>query len=308
MIEDLFKYLLICGNSENKAKLESTSLPYTFYTMPRKLKNYRIYGNTVNGKSVGDKTINLFDKSTVTDYKGITNGQIIDSPTWFISDYIPVIPRKKYIAINSGKAALGFTEKGGTSYNLFESGIGLDTGLTIPSDINFIIINGQINKKDEIVLIEGSTPPQTYEPYGYKIPVTINEQTTNIYLDRPLAYGDYIDYQTQKRHNADGTIESVTLPEIAIYDGENEISVDTTVQPSKIYLQGQISETEVLSSRSLQSSPQMLDRSEFQLNDFEQENIVDKMSVDEFERENSVDKMPVNELELKKIGDDENAE
>lgn len=27
------------------------------------LKNYRIYGNTISGESVGDRTVNLFDKN-----------------------------------------------------------------------------------------------------------------------------------------------------------------------------------------------------------------------------------------------------
>ena len=122
----------------------------------------------------------------------------------------------------------------------------------------------------------------------------VNEQKAREEADFAIKKAN--EYKSQKRYNADGTIEEVTLPEIAVYDGENEISVDTTVQPSKVYLQGNISEAEVLSSRSLQASPQMLnlqpfDRSEFQLNDFYSETPIENPK-----------------LELETIGDDENAE
>ena len=100
--------------------------------------------------------------------------------------------------------------------------------------------------------------------------------TTNIYLDEPLAksndIADYIDYKLQKRFNADGTSEDVALPEITVFDNENEISFDTTVQPSKIYLKGSISENEVTISQQVQNlqtmrslQPLSLDDDDFQL-------------------------------------------
>ena len=52
---------------------------------------------------------------------------------------------------------------------------------------------------------------------------------------------DYIDYTTQKRHNSDGTENTVILPEIAVIAGTNTLTVGTEVQPSKVYLQGHIS-------------------------------------------------------------------
>lgn len=97
-----------------------------------------------------------------------------------------------------------------------------------------------------------------YEPYGYKIPVTVNNQTTNIYLDEPLRkignYADYVDYETQKVvRNVDviddtGTLpiaqslqplavpteEDINLPDVAVQNGTNIIDVDTTVTPSSV--------------------------------------------------------------------------
>lgn len=330
MRNDLFRYRLMRGSPADKTVLESETLPYTFYTLPT-LENYRIYGNTVNGESVGKQ--NIFDKTKANrqynvarnadgslNYNTTASNYLdyymsVEPSTNYIakgtkSNNLPYIPTRVYF-FDSEKNWLGRTDP----YSLAEGGPDY-ISFTTPSSCAFVQVqedNTRIINIDKFMIVKGTSVPKSYIPYGYYcIPVINSNQTTNILLDEPLAKSgnnaDYIDYKSQKRYNADGTVENVTLPEIAVYDGENEISIDTIVQPSKIYLQGHITETEVLSSRSMQSSPQMLDRSEFQLNDFEQENIVDKMSVDEFERENSVDKMPVNELELKKIGDDENAE
>ena len=98
----------------------------------------------------------------------------------------------------------------------------------------------------EIQLEFGDTST-SYEPYGYKIPVTItagSAETTDIYLDEPLAKSgnnaDYIDYATQKRRNSDGTESSVTLPEISVTAGTNTLTVGTEVQPSSIEIKGRI--------------------------------------------------------------------
>lgn len=72
----------------------------------------------------------------------------------------------------------------------------------------------------------------------YKIPVTVGGSTTNIYLDTPLItsnnVSDYIDYETQKRYNADNTQESIILPELNFTSGNNTFSIGTTIQPSKV--------------------------------------------------------------------------
>ena len=50
MKHDFFLALLLSGGSRNRTELEAETLPYTFYTPPRSLRNYRIYGNTVVDK------------------------------------------------------------------------------------------------------------------------------------------------------------------------------------------------------------------------------------------------------------------
>ena len=319
---DFFKYLLFGGGgSASRSELETETLPYTFYTQPKTLKNYRIYGNTENGQSVGDKTANLI--SNITEF--LTAGTRTQANNVYAKVFTGLKPNTSYTLASN-------VPYGGTSNHLY---IGTLSDFQAVYEGNPAIFTtdayGQfdymyatrarykdlLNGNYWIMLVEGSTPPVVYEPYGYKIPVVVNEQTTNIYLDEPLAKSgenaDYIEYKTQKRYNVDGTSENVALPEITVFDDENEISIDTTVQPSKVYIQGKISEIPSV-SQSLQSSPQTLnlqplsldvmpidrsiDRSEFQINDISEVPVED---------ENSVEEIPETE-NFETSGGEENAE
>lgn len=86
--------------------------------------------------------------------------------------------------------------------------------------------------------VENVTERVPFEPYGYKIPVTNNSETANIYLDELLTKSgdnaDYIDYAEQKRYNADGTSEDVTLPALPAQSSTNSLSVGTAVQTSSV--------------------------------------------------------------------------
>lgn len=81
----------------------------------------------------------------------------------------------------------------------------------------------------------------SYEPYGYKIPIKVTagdsfEETTNIYLDAPLAEGDFVDFKSQKvvRGNVETLID---VPQIKTHKGTNIISVNTELTPSNIKVQ-----------------------------------------------------------------------
>ena len=97
---------------------------------------------------------------------------------------------------------------------------------------------------DIFMIVEGTIVPENYVPYGYCIPVTIGNQSTDIILTEPLGKNgdnaDYIDYAKQKRYNIDGTNDNITLPAIPVSSGTNTISVDTAIQPSTIQLRGKI--------------------------------------------------------------------
>ena len=118
----------------------------------------------------------------------------------------------------------------------------------------------------------------------------VNEQKAREEADFAIKKAN--EYKSQKRYNADGTIKEVTLPEIAVYDGENEISVDTTVQPEKVYVQGNVEQIVTASLQTLNANLQNL-QTGWQI-----------------ENENSLDVMPIEKpvLNLNEVGGGESAE
>jgi hypothetical protein len=100
------------------------------------------------------------------------------------------------------------------------------------------------------MLNSGSTA-KPYEPYGYKIPILINGNTTNIYIgDNPLRKSlDGTAYDTldsdgtlTQRVDSDGSVlatpvvTQITMPTFTVTAGANTFDVDTTVQPSEVSL------------------------------------------------------------------------
>lgn len=76
-----------------------------------------------------------------------------------------------------------------SSVGVIESSDPVDYTFTTPSNTRYIQIrlganiqSGQSVTFNNIMLTEGSTPPDHYEPYGYKIPITCAGQTVPIYL------------------------------------------------------------------------------------------------------------------------------
>ena len=86
----------------------------------------------------------------------------------------------------------------------------------------------------------------------YVIPVEINGVSVSILLDSPLDDGDYIDFREQKRFTADDSGEIISLPVIPISSGINVIDIGTENQPSKVYVQGNISAFSVSSWANVQ--------------------------------------------------------
>ena len=147
------------------------------------LKNYRIYGNTVGGESVGDRTENLFDENSdsvsgyIDDSGNISQGA--NPITTY--DYINVTPSENYyIKICGETAALLQNRKIRIAYysqdKRFLSRVILervDNGATFETLNNCYYIRLSIDDGNtDIMLNEGSTP-LPYEPYGYKVPVTV---------------------------------------------------------------------------------------------------------------------------------------
>ena len=194
----------IYGNTETKTRSYSGSAPLSFPITNGTVSNYRIYGNTVNGESVGDRTENLFDKNS-TGTPGILDeeGNLSTSYSWIVTPYIAVSGEYVIISGVSGviPAICAYDSNKqfvrGKKYN------GASQTTINVSDCAFIrasIPNAQLST----AMINYGSTALPYEPYGYKIPITNNSETANIYLDTPLRKvgneAEYVDYTTQKQH------------------------------------------------------------------------------------------------------------
>ena len=225
------------------------------------LKNYRIYGNTVNGASVGDKTANLCDEIYIP-------GNVLNSsPTQRlkIEHTIPVTTGTTYtlsfvssdfqLYIDSSPTA-GYPFSGSTlTYCGNPSGWQSSDCTFTATNNGYIALtirkkNNAVISADDIdfpVMFQVGVQASAYEPYGYSIPITLNELTAIIYLSEPLGKtgnnADYLDFTTQKRYNADGTSGDILLPPLTISAGTNTFSIGTAVQPSSVYLKGKLKGT-----------------------------------------------------------------
>lgn len=182
------------------------------------LDNYRIYGNTVDGESVGDRTGNLFDGAVEQGSFNGNTGAEIDSQIRIRTSFSISLPSGTYTINATGidnivvyvyidpdtsdktasitnwhTAPLTFT----LSDNRF---VRFAFSKTNNSKISIIDIS-------QIMLNSGSTA-LPYEPYGYKVPLTVSNdtdtQTIPIYLPEQIKMvgdeAEYVDYAEQKLH------------------------------------------------------------------------------------------------------------
>ena len=194
--------LLISDISNIMLNAGSTPLPYEPY-----------------GESVGDRTGNLFDYSTITTGYRIywSDGGAYADKTAIMSDYISVITGAYsinhpvgIICYDSDKNYIGMRYN-----NSYQKGhhVAAITSFTITDECRYIRMLTYANElypasiTENTMLNTGSTA-LPYEPYGYKVPVTVSNGTdtltTPIYLPEQIKkVGDeaeYIDYGTQKQH------------------------------------------------------------------------------------------------------------
>lgn len=180
-------------------------LSYKGITPAPDLTNYRIYGNTVDSESVGDRTGNLFE-SELVNYNIESDGKIYTN-TEFILSIAPVIAGTTYtISNNLSTNVYAFYQQ----YPKYESYsydnsryIFTKNSITIVAPIDGYIVVRKVASHPPIMLNSGSEA-LPYEPYGYRVPVTINDVTTNLYLPEQIKMvgdeAEYIDYGEQKQH------------------------------------------------------------------------------------------------------------
>lgn len=217
------------------------------------------------GESVGDRTGNLWDGELLQGYWANVNGAFIPANNWVCSSKLPCSPNTTYTAkfstlsrwygyawydidgnyISSTMSQEALTP---TSPAIFTA--------TSPSNAAYFGFNiagakwnTLIHPEDvaDLMIVEGSTA-LPYEPYGYKVSVTVSNGTdtltTPIYLPEQIRkVGDeteYIEYGTQKMYRIGADDLDVTLPTLPTLTGTNVLSVGTDVQPSKIDITGHI--------------------------------------------------------------------
>lgn len=205
--------------------------PLTFKTNGSPLIDYTIYGNT---GGVGDRTKNLFDKSSVSrgkyiDANGNEQTSTHENPSGVLNhtDFIKISADESYCisAENASMNTCAFcwydSNKNLLSRDTFRPTVEADyvQSHTSPSTAEYLIVNF-ITANMDTVQIEHGSAATDFEPYGCKIPIICGDTTTPIYLSTPLNAGDTLS-------------KSDTGVEIPTVSGNNTLAVGTQVQPAK---------------------------------------------------------------------------
>ena len=227
--------------------------PLTYKAVEGTLKNYRIYGNTVGGESVGDKTGNLFDKSGSqygNNLHWIPTCSLVYSDTYYGSPIMDVTGLNTITRSYTGTGANYFLTSDLSQFvNVSNVGT-VDAGVTVnvPDGYTKYVFNIPNTIRPDSIMVNSGSTVLPYEPYGYKVAVTVSNgtdtQTIPIYLPEQIRkvrdYSDYIDYGSQKfvhrvvRKVFDGTeqfkagektnVIEYFVPGITMGDPENSIN------------------------------------------------------------------------------------
>lgn len=284
---DFFKYILLNGSSQTYSELEPDTFPFVFKGDGKRLRNYRIYGAEggvgdlitdenddhygkyfipikIEGKNLlkniaqstelitvnSDGTLTLNGTTTVNTFLTLS-APIYDSDLLLSGGKTGFMLR----GYKSGSAAIGENSSGSTLIAELD-GHAIQLRWAKDKTADNVVISPMLRRNIGLSAV--------YEPY--RTPCTIN-----IYLDEPLGEDEYIDFHEQK--NNDGDI--VLMPALMSIDGTNVLSVGTTVQPAKVYIQGNVEEMPV----SLQMSPLDLQGLQTMVDDSIDDNFDDVMPI-----------------------------
>ena len=213
--------------------------PLTFPSNGNNLLNYRIDG--ANG-GVGDRTKNLANSNEmIQGYWAYANGDFVRANTWICTPKIECSGNTAYtyqFSNASRWSGFVFYDENGRYISTSNVQNGSSTEYrtytaTSPSNARYLVVNiaGFPQSTDAISVsdlinfqLEKNSIATDYEPYGYKIPVVCGETTTNIYIEEPIEEDESISMEEA----------NVNIPTI---NGTNILSIDTTIQPSNVYVQ-----------------------------------------------------------------------
>jgi hypothetical protein len=250
---DFFEEQLAGYTKPSEVKTLTGVPPLTFVSDGSNLKNWTIFGAD---PGVGERTENLFDVfGKIGKYDSNTTISVIDAKTisitgiYYVYQIYQVKPNTDYYLYTipysdnsqAGRTITGVTNSGTgpnvsdvvANYSSTNFSFSFNTGerhrialLLYASSSN---VAGTVTYSNTM-LTHGSTVPSSYIPYGYKIPVETRERsgnawnvvhTTNIYTQTQLGSGDTL---TKEQTGVD----------IPTVDGNNTLTVGTTVQPSSM--------------------------------------------------------------------------
>lgn len=191
------------------------------------IKKLNIYGNSIqdtiiNGEpsidnpvkieNLGVKTKNLFDGNLnpggyINEY-----GDIVNNASYVYSELIEVKSSSSYVfsAINTvtgeifEKSIHAYDANGNYIKELSKISISTKDkyilSITTPEDCKYLKVS--LNSKDKDIQIENGTEVTQYKPYGYEIPINIDGNIVNVYLNEPLRKvgnsADYLDYENSR--------------------------------------------------------------------------------------------------------------
>ena len=236
------------GGGATMKTVEGT-LPLTVDGVGQRLEDYKIYG--AEG-GVGNKNKNLFNPYTLINGYAVqwSDGSLVASPNGSISDYIDIEGASKVTATilvetNGGAShPLSFYDAD-KNYIQISDRLGLLTDkpgqrsktFTVPEGAKycrFYILTNYSKGNTVWAQIEVGDTFTGYVPYGYEVPIKVNDDVYTIpSIYHQLGNDDYIDFENRKVVIG-GVSTMMELPEIYLSNGANIIDVDTAVKPSKM--------------------------------------------------------------------------
>ena len=236
------------GGGATMKTVEGT-LPLTVEGVGQRLEDYKIYG--AEG-GVGNKNKNLFNPYTlIKGYSGQwSDGSLVANANGSISDYTDIEGASKITVTiltetNGGASHPLYFYDADKNYIQISDKLGLLTDkpgqrsktFTVPEGAKycrFYILTNYSKGNTVWAQIEVGDAFTGYVPYGYEVPVKVNDDVYTIpSVYSQLGNDDYIDFENRKVVIG-GVSTMMELPEIHLSNGTNVIDVDTAVKPSKM--------------------------------------------------------------------------
>lgn len=275
---DFFKYLLFGGGgSASRSELESETLPYTFVSKSQRLRNCRIYGNTVDGESVGDLVetgehtgeylVPITVNDTTTDLYLPEQLRMVGNEAEYVDCKKQKLHRVRRNLCDNDNLLIGFYSASGAFNN--DSNFRTSNFIAVHPNTNYTVSffkNGI--RTGSLVTIFWNQFKQVIQEIStgtFTTPQNCEYITIRNFSSQSSALVNDYAFQVEKGSAAteyEPYIENdeidVVIPALPIAEGTNTLSIGTAVQPSKIWIQGNISEIETVSVQALQANMQIL--------------------------------------------------